>query len=179
MRYPRSMLSTLRESSVRSTIAFLYCSTRSLPSDITTDSRVSLTLSSTGGELISVDSTVWPLFHYQLDKVSYDEKSTTAYRNANQIFADTIAQDLKDGDLVWVQDYHLMLLPQMLRQQAQKKQLNIRLGFFLHTPFPGEDFFTTLPSRTEVLEGILAADVIGFHTDEYRRHFLEACHEVL
>lgn len=95
------------------------------------------------------------------------------------MFADTIAQDLKEGDLVWVQDYHLMLLPQMLRQRAEQMQVSIRLGFFLHTPFPGEDFFTTLPSRNEILEGVLAADVIGFHTDEYRRHFLEACYEIL
>lgn len=125
------------------------------------------------------NSTIWPLFHYQLDKVSYDEKTTAAYRKANQMFADTIAQDLKEGDLVWVQDYHLMLLPQMLRQRAEQMQVSIRLGFFLHTPFPGEDFFTTLPSRNEILEGVLAADVIGFHTDEYRRHFLEACYEIL
>jgi trehalose-6-phosphate synthase len=119
------------------------------------------------------------LFHYQLDKVSYDEDTTTAYRKANQIFADTISQDLKEGDLVWIQDYHLMLLPHLLRQRAQRMKISIRLGFFLHTPFPSEDFFTTLPSKTEILDGVLASDVIGFHTDEYRRHFLEACREVL
>jgi trehalose 6-phosphate synthase len=129
--------------------------------------------------LTGTDSTVWPLFHYQLDQISYDEDTTTAYRKANQIFADTIAQDLKDGDLVWIQDYHLMLLAHLLRQKAQHMKVSIRLGFFLHTPFPGEEFFTVLPSKTEILDGILASDVIGFHTDEYRRHFLEACSEVL
>lgn len=125
------------------------------------------------------DSTIWPLLHYQLDKVSYDEDTTTAYRKANEIFADTISQDLKDGDLVWVQDYHLMLLPKLLRQRAQQMGISIRLGFFLHTPFPGSDFFNTLPSRTAILDGVLASDVIGFHTDEYRRHFLEACYDIL
>jgi trehalose 6-phosphate synthase len=129
--------------------------------------------------LTGTDSTVWPLFHYQLDKVSYDEDTTTAYRKANEIFADTIAQDLKEGDLVWIQDYHLMLLPHLLRQRIEHMKVSVRLGFFLHTPFPGEEFFTILPSKTEILDGVLASDVIGFHTDEYRRHFLDACSEVL
>ncbi|KAK3721449.1 Trehalose-6-P synthase/phosphatase complex synthase subunit [Vermiconidia calcicola] len=125
------------------------------------------------------NSTVWPLLHYQLDKVSYDEDTTAAYRKANQVFADTIVRDLKEGDLVWIQDYHLMLLPELLRQRAREMKVSIRLGFFLHTPFPGEEFFTTLPSKNEILDGILGSDVIGFHTDEYRRHFLDACSEVL
>lgn len=129
--------------------------------------------------LTDADSTVWPLFHYQLDKVSYDERTTDAYREANEIFADTIARDLKDGDLVWVQDFHLMLLPKLLRDRAESQNISIRIGFFLHTPFPNEDFFTTLPSKTEILDGVLASDVIGFHTEEYRRHFLGACSDML
>ena len=111
--------------------------------------------------------------------MSYDEDTTAAYRKANQVFADTIVRDLKEGDLVWIQDYHLMLLPELLRQRAREMKVSIRLGFFLHTPFPGEEFFTTLPSKNEILDGILGSDVIGFHTDEYRRHFLDACSEVL
>lgn len=129
--------------------------------------------------LTMADSTVWPLFHYQLDKVSYDERTTTAYRDTNQTFADVVARDLKDGDLVWVQDYHLMLLPRLIKEQAEGRGISVSVGFFLHTPFPNEDFFTTLPSRTEILEGVLASDVIGFHTDEYRRHFVAACAEIL
>lgn len=129
--------------------------------------------------LMRADSTIWPMFHYQLDKVSYDEDTATAYRKANEIFADTIARDLEDGDLVWVHDYHLMLLPQLLRERAQQMGIAIRLGFFLHTPFPASDFYTTLPSKTEILDGVLSSDVIGFHTDEYRRHFLEACYDIL
>jgi trehalose 6-phosphate synthase len=72
-----------------------------------------------------------------------------------------------------------MLLPHLLRQRAQKSRIKIRIGWFLHTPFPGEDFFTVLPSKNEILEGILGADVVGFHTDENRRHFLNTCAEIL
>lgn len=122
---------------------------------------------------------MWPLFHYQLEKVSYDERTTTAYRKANQTFADTMADDMQDNDLVWVQDYHLMLLPRLLQERAKSKGINIRVGFFLHTPFPNEDFFTTLPSKTEVLDGVLASDVVGFHAEEYRRHFIGACLDIL
>jgi trehalose 6-phosphate synthase len=111
--------------------------------------------------------------------MSFDEYTSAAYRKANEVFADTLAPDLKDGDYVWVHDYHLMLLPLLLRQRAEKVNTKLRLGWFLHTPFPDEDFFTVLPSKTEILDGILAADVIGFHTNEDRRHFLSTCSQIL
>jgi trehalose-6-phosphate synthase len=111
--------------------------------------------------------------------MSLDQHATESYRRVNKIFADNLLADMKDGDSIWVQDYHLMLLPLLLRKQAKESGINIRIGFFLHTPFPSEDFFTMLPSKTEILDGILGADVIGFHTDENRRHFLFCCSEIL
>jgi len=111
--------------------------------------------------------------------MSFDQYAADSYRKVNKIFADVLLSDLKDGDSVWVQDYHLMLLPLLLRKQANEAGIDIRVGFFLHTPFPGEDFFTMLPSKNEILDGILGADVIGFHTDENRRHFLSCCLEIL
>lgn len=102
-----------------------------------------------------------------------------AYRKANKIFADTIMCHIEDGDQVWVHDYHLMLLPLMLRQRAEKMNVKITLGWFLHTPFPGCDFLDVLPCRRDILDGILGADLIGFQTDQARHNFLTACSQAL
>ncbi len=102
-----------------------------------------------------------------------------AYRRVNEIFADNISSALSDGDQVWIHDYHLMLLPSLLRQRARKLNVRVRIGWFLHTPFPGKDFLKILPFHTELLKGILGADVIGFHTNEGRRNFLSACPKAL
>lgn len=102
-----------------------------------------------------------------------------AYRKANKIFADTILPYLKDGDHVWVHDYHLMLLPQMLRQKIEKLNINVTLGWFLHTSFPECDFFDVLPSRREILDGVLGADIVGFQTDQARSNFLATCSQTL
>ena len=125
--------------------------------------------------LTRVDSTIWPLFHDQLDKVVFDDATLSAYVKANEAFADTMMPDLTDGDQVWVHDFHLMLLPQMLRKRATELNINLRVGWFLHTPFPGPDFFEVLPSKCQILDGILGADVIGFQTDQARQHFHTAC----
>lgn len=106
-----------------------------------------------------------------MDKVIFDDATLSAYVKANEAFADTIMSSLTDGDQVWVHDYHLMLLPQLLRKRAKAKDLNIRIGWFLHTPFPGQDFLEALPSRSRILDGILGADIIGFQTDQARQHF--------
>ena len=119
------------------------------------------------------------MFHYQVDKVMFNEDASAAYRNANEAFADTIAPGLRDGDHVWVHDYHLMLLPLLLRQRARKVNVKLHLGWFLHTPFPEKDFFTILPSKAEILDGILGADVVGFQTNESRRHFISTCSQML
>lgn len=102
-----------------------------------------------------------------------------AYRDVNRIFAKQLAKELKDNDLVWVHDYHLMLLPAMLREELPPDVKNIKIGFFLHTPFPSSEIYRVLPVREEVLEGVLQCDLLGFHTFDYARHFLSSCTRIL
>ena len=109
----------------------------------------------------------------------FSEVTSAAYRKANEVFAETIAPGLKDDDQVWVHDYHLMLLPALLRQKAKKMNIRIKVGWFLHIPFPEKDFFSLLPSKMEILNGILGADVVGFQTDEARSHFNSTCSQIL
>lgn len=125
---------------------------------------------------------LWPLFHYvPLPIVSsdgerkFDVKYWHAYSRANQRFADAVFQVYQPGDLVWVQDYHLMLLPSLLR----KRLPDVTIGFFLHTPFPSSEVYRILPVRNKVLQGVLAADLIGFHTYDYASHFLSVCTRIL
>lgn len=126
------------------------------------------------------NSILWPLFHYHPGEINFDENAWAAYQEANQKFADEILKHVSDGDLVWVHDYHLMLLPQMLRLQIEKRGIkDVKLGFFLHTPFPSSEIYRVLPVRQEILEGVLSCDLIGFHTYDYARHFLSSVERVL
>ena len=126
------------------------------------------------------DEIMWPLFHYHPGEITFDESAWDAYREANQLFATTVAADINDNDLVWVHDYHLMLLPAMLREEITKRgKENVKLGFFLHTPFPSSEIYRILPVRNEILLGILHCDLIGFHTYDYARHFLSSCSRIL
>lgn len=95
------------------------------------------------------------------------------------MFAKAIAKDVEDNDIVWVHDYHLMLLPAMLREELGDTKKNIKIGFFLHTPFPSSEIYRILPVRNEILLGILHCDLIGFHTYDYARHFLSSCSRIL
>lgn len=113
------------------------------------------------------NSSIWPLFHYMPERCHFSTTTWKAYQRVNELFADSVAQDLQDGDQVWIHDYQLMLLPEMLRQRKR----DVTIGFFLHIPFPSTEVFRILPWRNEVLRGILGADLIGFHTLEYMRHF--------
>jgi trehalose-6-phosphate synthase len=83
-------------------------------------------------------SILWPLFHYHPGEISFNEEWWEAYQKVNNLFADAIAKIVQDGDLVWIQDYHLMLLPAMLRKKTTK---NIKVGWFLHTPFPSSEIY--------------------------------------
>ena len=123
---------------------------------------------------------LWPLFHYVTPALitgSHDSE-WTAYETVNQVFAQAIADELiAEGDedtLVWIHDYHLMLVPKFLRQLVPKANI----GFFLHTPFPSVELFRMLPYREQVLQGLLSADFIGFQTRDYCRHFLSACSQL-
>lgn len=118
---------------------------------------------------------VWPLFHYLTDDTAYTQEDWDAYRQVNEQFADVVAEHAGPNTSVWIHDYQLMLLPQMLRARVP----SARIGFFLHIPFPSSEVYRLLPVRSEVLEGLLGADVIGFHTYGYLRHFSSACQRIL
>ncbi|MFT4648120.1 MAG: trehalose 6-phosphate synthase/phosphatase [Glaciecola sp.] len=118
---------------------------------------------------------LWPLFHYFTDRVCYQPKDWEVYERVNRRFAEATAAEAKPGDRVFIQDFHLMLVPAMLR--ALRPDLSI--GFFLHIPFPSSEIFRIFPKRKEILEGLLGADVIGFHTLDYTRHFRSSVRRVL
>ena len=113
------------------------------------------------------NSSIWPLFHYMPSKFRYEPPWWEAYREANRLFCERVCSVAQDGDLVWVHDYQLMLLPAMLRERMP----GLRIGFFLHTPFPSYEVFRCNPKRNELITGLLGADLVGFHTFGYMRHF--------
>ncbi len=121
------------------------------------------------------NKTIWPLFHYFPQYVNFDADCWSSYVNVNHKFAAIIMQNIKAGDTVWIHDYQLMLLPALLRE----KITDITIGFFLHIPFPSFEIFRLLPWRKQLLEGLLGADLIGFHTFEYIRHFLNSSRRIL
>src|SRR5919107_3661516 len=110
---------------------------------------------------------LWPLFHYLLDQVPLHVRDWDAYAEVNERFADVVAEHYRPGDLIWVHDYQLLLLPGLLRRRLP----DACIGFFLHIPFPSEELFRTLPERDRLLRGLLGADLVGFHTPAYLRHF--------
>lgn len=118
---------------------------------------------------------IWPLFHYFTEFVNFDQRKWEAYQKVNKKFAEEIQNYLQPNDMIWVHDYHFMLLPALLKNK--RKDSNI--GFFLHIPFPSFEIFRTLPVREEILEGLLGADLIGFHTYDYQQHFLENVERIL
>ncbi len=118
---------------------------------------------------------IWPHFHYFTQHTTYRDDYWQAYQRVNRKFADAVIPMLQEGDLVWVHDYQLMLLPQMIREAFP----NISIGFFLHIPFPSYEVFRILPWREALLEGVLGADQIGFHTFGYMRHFLSAAYRLV
>lgn len=125
------------------------------------------------------NSTLWPLFHYHPGEINFDENAWLAYNEANATFAEEIVKNVGDNDLIWVHDYHLMLLPEMLRSKIGNTKKNIKLGWFLHTPFPSSEIYRILPVRQEILKGVLSCDLLGFHTYDYARHFLSSVQRVL
>ena len=114
--------------------------------------------------------TIWPLFHYFYQYAQFRKEYFEAYRLVNEKFCDVITRVAKPDDTIWIHDYQLMLLPELLR----KKIPSATIGFFLHIPFPSFEVFRLLPWRREILEGLLGADLVGFHTFGYARHFLSS-----
>jgi trehalose 6-phosphate synthase/phosphatase len=114
--------------------------------------------------------TLWPLFHYFTTLTRFEEDHWREYQHVNRVFAEALAGILRPDDLLWIHDYHLMLLPRLIRE----KYPDMPIGFFLHIPFPSYEVFRILPRpwRTEIIEGLLGAGLIGFHTHDYTRDFL-------
>lgn len=121
------------------------------------------------------NKTIWPLFHYFINKAEYNHDLWKAYVRINRIFFETLEKHIKPDSQVWVHDYQLMLLPKMIKEAYPDTQV----GFFLHIPFPSYEIFRLLPWRKKILEGILGSDLIGFHTYDYVRHFLSATRRIL
>jgi len=125
------------------------------------------------------NNVLWPLFHFvplNTDQIETSDEEWQAYRDANKLFTDAVAE-LSPGadDVIWVHDYHLMLVPGMLRRRLPTAQI----GFFLHIPFPNADFFKVLPQGSEILRGLLASNLIGFHIYEYALNFKNSCLRIL
>jgi trehalose 6-phosphate synthase/phosphatase len=121
------------------------------------------------------NATLWPLFHYFPNKARYSADYWRQYKAVNQLFYNATKRFLTNDARVWVHDYQLMLLPELLRAG----HANVSIGFFLHTPFPSYEIFRLLPEREEVLRGLLGADLVGFHTYDYARHFLSSVRRIL
>jgi len=120
------------------------------------------------------NQTLWPAFHYFIHHMRFKDEEWEAYYNANRKFADAISKWLEPDDIIWVHDYQLMLVPNMLRKQFP----NVTIGFFQHIPFPSYEVFRMIPWRKKLLNGVLGADYIGFHTYDDMRHFLSSCHRL-
>ncbi|RYY40636.1 MAG: bifunctional alpha,alpha-trehalose-phosphate synthase (UDP-forming)/trehalose-phosphatase [Chitinophagaceae bacterium] len=123
------------------------------------------------------NATLWPLFHYFPSLTQFRSEDFDAYLQVNALFAEKLAAIYRPGDVVWVHDYQLMLLPQFLRRRLPEATI----GFFLHIPFPSYEIFRLLPTTWKVLllQGVLGADLLGFHTYDYVQHFIQSAKMVL
>lgn len=121
------------------------------------------------------NQTVWPLFHYFPDRMNFDPVSWKAYVDGNRYFSEKVPESAQSRDLIWIHDYHLMLLPSMLRETQPES----KIGFFLHIPFPASEVFSMLPHRDEILRGLLGADLIAFHTHGHLHHFRSSVLRIL
>lgn len=121
------------------------------------------------------NNTLWPLLHYFNLYADYDPKTWQVYQRVNERFCEAVMEVARNDDIIWVHDYHLMLLPQMLRERLPDAEI----GYFHHIPFPSFEVFRHLPWRKEILAGLLGADLIGFHTYGYVRHFLSSVRRLL
>ncbi|MBN2346804.1 MAG: bifunctional alpha,alpha-trehalose-phosphate synthase (UDP-forming)/trehalose-phosphatase [Candidatus Aminicenantes bacterium] len=121
--------------------------------------------------------TIWPLFHYFSTYVEHDDEFWLDFIRVNRIFCDALLEVVDEEDTLWIHDYHLMLLPRMIREKLPRA----RIGFFLHIPFPTFEIFRQLPQewRLEILRGILGSDLVGFHTNDYTQYFLRCVLRIL
>jgi trehalose 6-phosphate synthase/phosphatase len=120
------------------------------------------------------NETLWPLFHYFPTYSTYNPQYWESYKEVNQKFADEIVKVATKDDVIWIHDYQLMLLPELIREKIP----DVSIGFFQHIPFPSYEIFRSLPWRKEILQGLYGADVIGFHTYDDVRHFISAASRI-
>jgi len=120
---------------------------------------------------------IWPLFHYFPSLAVFDTDYLEAYRQAQELFAQAVANVIRPTDIIWIHDYQMMLLPAMIRQRFPEA----KIGFFLHIPWPSYEVFRLMPRswRRELIEGMLGADLVGFHTHDYTHYFVRATGRVL
>jgi trehalose 6-phosphate synthase/phosphatase len=121
------------------------------------------------------NKTIWPLFHYFNEHVEYEQETWDAYVQVNQKFANAALKIIDDDDMIWVHDYQLLLVPGMIKEIRP----DVTIGFFLHIPFPSFEVFRILPWRNELIKGMLGADLLGFHTYDYERHFFSCVRRLL
>lgn len=121
------------------------------------------------------NETIWPLFHYFTGHTQYSQETWEAYKRVNEKFFEALLPVMEEQDTIWIHDYQLMLLPQMIRE----KYPEAKIGFFLHIPFPSFEIFRLLIWREEILQGLLGANLIGFHTYDYVRHFASSVRRIL
>ena len=118
---------------------------------------------------------LWPVFHYYPSQLRFDARDWDTYVEANRIFCRRVVKEYQPGDRIWINDHHLVLLPQMLREALP----DAAVGFFLHIPFPSPEVFPVLPRREEVLQGLLGADLLAFQTHGDLQQFRSSLLRVL
>ena len=121
------------------------------------------------------NNVLWPLFHYERNMVRHTQAGWNAYQEINQAVSSAILQEIKDDELIWIHDFHLMLVPGMIKKQRP----NIKIGFFLHIPFPSSEIFRELPQRSEILNSLLECDQIGLHDLSYLNHLKNSAQRIL
>jgi len=121
------------------------------------------------------NDTLWPLFHYFSERLRITPEAWARYVEVNERYADVILEHCEPDARVWVHDFHLMLVPEMLRKRAP----DLSIGFFLHIPFPSSEIYRLLPAREELLRGVLGADYVSFQVGDYARHFRSSCLRIL
>ena len=114
---------------------------------------------------------IWPICHYRPSYSIFEKESWLFYKQVNEKFKEIVEKHIEKDDILWIHDYHLMLLPQLLR----KKNSTLKIGYFQHIPFPSHEIFKLIPWRKELIKGLLGADLIGFHTTEDVNYFKNAC----
>jgi trehalose 6-phosphate synthase/phosphatase len=118
---------------------------------------------------------IWPLFHYERSLVHHSEEAWHAYVEINQLMANAILKEAKDTDTIWVHDFHFFMVPGMIKAERP----NLKVGFFLHIPFPSSEVFREIPERKEILGSLAQCDLIGFHDMSYLNHFKSSLQRIL